>query len=203
VRELQHWGSLEGARAWAEGEAMYGAVHTEKEVDWHAKLGRHTVTPDVARELTRIWYETDIRAVLPAVKVPTLLLAQETHPSDVEEAAYIASLMPLAEFKPMPRGELSSPDLQTEVLRGFIGVEAPRPELDTVLTTVLFTDIVASAESQSAVGDRAWKDLIQHHHAIVRDALQRWRGVEVDTAGDGFYGRSTVPPERSVRARDH
>jgi hypothetical protein len=77
-----------------------GRAITEEEIYWYARMSRHTGTPDVARELTRNWYETDIRAVLPSVKVPTLLLAQKTDPGIVEEAAYIASLMPLAEFKP-------------------------------------------------------------------------------------------------------
>ena len=72
------------------------------------------------------------------------------------------------------------------------------PDLDTVLATVLFTDIVASTEKQSALGGRGWKDLIQRHHAIVREALQRWHGVEADTAGDGFYA-TFDGPARAVR----
>ncbi len=200
-RELRNWGTLEGARAWAEGEAMYGRPPTEDETYWHAKLGRHTATPDVARELTRTWYETDIRPVLSTVNVPTLLLAQETHEVDMEEAEYIASLMPMAELKRMPGGDLSSPDLRSVALdeiRRFVGVDPPKPELDTVLATILFTDIVSSTEKQAALGDRAWKDLLQRHHAIVRDALKRWHGVEVDTAGDGFY--STFDgPARAIR----
>jgi class 3 adenylate cyclase len=200
-RELQHWGMLEGSRAWAESEAMYGREVTEEEIYWHAKTSRHTGTPDVARELQRNWNATDIRAVLPTVKVPTLLLSQETDPSLVEEATYIASLMPLAEFKPMRDGPLSSLDVQSAALddiRLFVGVEPPKPELDTVLATVLFTDIVGSTERQSALGDHSWKDLIQRHHAAVRDALRRWRGVEVDTAGDGFYV-TFDGPARAIR----
>jgi class 3 adenylate cyclase len=200
-RELQHWGMLEGARTWAEREAMYGRVITEEEIYWYARMSRHTGTPDVARELTKNWYETDIRAVLPSVKVPTLLLAQETDPGIVEEAAYIASLMPLAEFKPMRDGPLSSLVVQSAALddiRRFVGVEPPKPDLDTVLATILFTDIVGSTERQSALGDHTWKDLLQRHHAIVRDALQRWRGVEIDTAGDGFYA-TFDGPARAIR----
>jgi class 3 adenylate cyclase len=200
-RELQHWGMLEGARAWAESEAMYGREVTEEEIYWHAKASRHTGTPDVARELQRNWYATDIRAVLPTVNVPTLLLAQETDSGEVEQATYVASLMPLAEFKPMRGGPLSSLDVQSAALddiRRFVGVEPPKPDLDTVLATILFTDIVASTERQSALGDHTWKDLIQRHHAIVRDALQQWRGVEIDTAGDGFYA-TFDGPARAIR----
>ena len=200
-RDLEHWGTLEGARAWAEGEAIYGREVTEEEIYWHAKASRHTGTPDVARELLRNSYATDIRAVLPTVNVPALLLAQETDPNGVEEATYVASLMPLAEFKPMRRGPLSSLDVQSAAhddIRRFVGVEPPKPDLDTVLATVLFTDIVTSTERQAALGDHAWKDLIQRHHAIVREALRRWHGVEVDTAGDGFYA-TFDGPARAIR----
>jgi len=200
-RELENWGTQEGARAWAESEAMYGRVPTEDEINWHAKMSRHTGTPDVARELQRNWYATDIRPVLASVKVPTLLLAQETQPHEVEEAGYIASLMPQAELKTLPGGELTSPDLHSAALdeiRRFVGVEPSKPDLDTVLATILFTDIVGSTERQSALGDHAWKDLIQRHHAIVREALQRWHGVEVDTAGDGFYA-TFDGPARAIR----
>jgi class 3 adenylate cyclase len=83
-------------------------------------------------------------------------------------------------------------------IRGFVGVEPPMPELDTVLATVLFTDIVGSTQMQSALGSHAWKELIERHHAVVREALQRWHGVEVDTAGDGFYA-TFDGPARAVR----
>jgi class 3 adenylate cyclase len=200
-RELQHWGTLEGARIWAEGESIYGRVFTEEQIRFNAKLRRHTGTPDVARELTRIWYETDIRQVLPSVNVPALLLDQHATQSDVEETQYVASLMPQAELKVLPQGVMSSPHVISAVVdevRRFVGVQAPMPDLDTVLATVLFTDIVASTEKQAALGSHAWKELIQRHHAIVRDALQRWHGVEADTAGDGFYA-TFDGPARAIR----
>jgi class 3 adenylate cyclase len=200
-RELQQWGTLEGARIWAEGESIYGRVFTEEQIRFNAKLRRHTGTPDVARELTRIWYETDIRQVLPSVNLPALLLDQHATQSDVEETQYVASLMPQAELKVLPQGVMSSPQVISAVVdevRRFVGVEAPMPDLDTVLATVLFTDIVASTEKQAALGSHAWKELIQRHHAIVRDALQRWHGVEADTAGDGFYA-TFDGPARAIR----
>jgi class 3 adenylate cyclase len=86
------------------------------------------------------------------------------------------------------------------VLRAFrtiAGIGEP-VALDTVLATVLFTDIVGSTERQAAIGDRAWKQLVQRHHAIVRSSLQRWRGVERDTAGDGFFA-TFDGPARAIR----
>ena len=65
--------------------------------------------------------------------------------------------------------------------------------MDTVLSTVLFTDIVGSTEHQAQLGDHAWKDVVQRHHVIVREALAAWRGVENDTAGDGFYATFDGP----------
>jgi class 3 adenylate cyclase len=88
--------------------------------------------------------------------------------------------------------------VSAEELRRFVGVERPRVELDTILSTVLFTDIVGSTQKQAALGDHGWKGLVEQHHAIVRDALGRWRGAEIDTAGDGFYA-TFDGPARAIR----
>jgi class 3 adenylate cyclase len=78
-------------------------------------------------------------------------------------------------------------------IRRFIGVERPPAALDTILSTVLFTDIVNSTEKQASLGDRGWKGLVERHHSVVREALDRWHGVENDTAGDGFYATFDGP----------
>ena len=88
------------------------------------------------------------------------------------------------------------PLLQT--IRGFLGVPSPAPGLDTILSTVLCTDIVGSTEKQAALGDHGWKDLVERHHAIAREGLARWHGVENDTAGDGFYA-TFEGPARAIR----
>ena len=131
-RQLQHWGTLEGARIWAESEAMYGHVFDEETIRAYAKLSRHTATPDVAMELAKIWYETDIRSVLPSVNVPALLLDQQITPSDEEETQYVASLMPLAEVRPLPRDAriVDVVSIVVDEIRGFVGVEPPMPELE-------------------------------------------------------------------------
>ena len=154
----------------------------------------------MAQRLSLIWYETDVRAVLPAIRVPTLILERGVEP----EVEYTASLIPGAVVRNLPEGEWSGEHIsaQVEEIRRFVGVEVPRPAPDSVLATVLFTDIVGSTERQAALGDAAWKSLIERHHALVRDALERWHGAEVDTAGDGFYA-TFEGPARAVRcARD-
>jgi class 3 adenylate cyclase len=199
-RELEQWGTLEGARLFAEGEAAHGHIIAENHLGWYARLCRNTATPDVAREMSRNWRETDVRSILPSVRVPTLLVEEGSPDRPDEETEYIASLMPSVEIVQAPMGPLFSDDVLSlvDAIRRFVGVEPVIPELETVLATVLFTDIVGSTERQSALGDRAWKDLIQRHHAAVRSALEQWRGVEVDTAGDGFFA-TFDGPARAIR----
>jgi class 3 adenylate cyclase/pimeloyl-ACP methyl ester carboxylesterase len=159
-------------------------------------INRNTASPDVARAIARMTWETDVRKILPFVHAPALLV---TGTQDrVDEAAYIASLMPNATVHTVPgrSGIAYAPIL--EILRRMAGAEPPAPELETVLATVLFTDIVESTRIQAALGDRGWRDLVQHHHELVRDALRRWRGTENDTAGDGFYA-TFDGPARAIR----
>jgi class 3 adenylate cyclase len=103
--------------------------------------------------------------------------------------------MPAAEIRVMPGKAWAVEEQRAWIdeIRRFVGEELPTPALDTVLSTVLFTDIVDSTARQVALGDHAWKDLIEHHHSIVRDALGRWQGTENDTAGDGFYATFEGP----------
>ncbi|MET1011375.1 MAG: adenylate/guanylate cyclase domain-containing protein, partial [Actinomycetota bacterium] len=82
-------------------------------------------------------------------------------------------------------------------IRDFVGVDRP-VDLDSALLTVLFTDIVGSTQKQAALGDHRWKELVERHHAVVRAMLDRWRGVETDTAGDGFFA-TFDGPARAIR----
>jgi class 3 adenylate cyclase len=198
TRALDLWGTNDFGPAWAKAEETEGETMAPEGVRARGMMTRHTATPDVARELERIWYETDVREVLPSVQTPTLLICFD-RPVDVATAEYVASLMPDAVVERAP--DLHDPDGHAptlDVIRRFLGVERPAPELDTILSTILFTDIVGSTKKQAALGDRGWKDLVGRHHAIVRESLGRWRGVENDTAGDGFYA-TFDGPARAIR----
>jgi class 3 adenylate cyclase len=200
-QEFKQWGTSEGGRLWAESEAMHGHVYSEEHIRAHMRLSRGTATPDVARQMTEIWHETDVRSILPSVGVPTLLLTQGMVEDEIEEAEHVASLLPSAELRRLPVGQLFAPEViaaEVNEIRRFVGVEPMRHELNTVLATILFTDIVGSTERQSALGDRAWKELIKRHHAVVRGALNEWQGTEVDTAGDGFFA-TFDGPARAIR----
>jgi class 3 adenylate cyclase len=204
LEALKLWGTLEYGEVWADQfESGNGFRPSQAEVRAMAKQSRQTCTPDVVLELTRIWWDTDIRSVLPAVRVPTLLMANAGEVSNVERAEYVAGLIPGAETVVFPQeGDrwpsgrdalLGFARPRLEAIQRFIGIQPQRASVDTILSTVLFTDIVGSAERQARLGDRGWKDLVERHHAAVRAALEGWRGVENDTAGDGFYATFDGP----------
>ncbi len=199
---LKHWGTMEYGPAWAEGVAKtFGVAVPEEAVTWWIKKCRNTCTPDVAVELDEIWWQTDIRGVLPTVQVPTLLMTDEKGGADPAVADHVASLMPHARVEAFPiagwptgRDEIERVNRpRLEAIQRFIGVEPRRAAMDSILSTVLFTDIIGSTEHQARLGDRRWKELVERHHATVREALATWRGVENDTAGDGFYATFDGP----------
>jgi class 3 adenylate cyclase/pimeloyl-ACP methyl ester carboxylesterase len=197
-RALDVWGTAAYGQAFLETEASEQHELPEALASVVGLLSRHTTTPDVARDLSRVWFETDIRDVVRSVHVPTLLIAFEDPPEEAAEAEYIAALMPEATLRLLPGDEASADQREEAALvRDFIGVDQPA-DLDSVLSTVLFTDIIGSTEKQAALGDHRWKELIEDHHALVRDALARYRGVENDTAGDGFYA-TFDGPARAIR----
>jgi class 3 adenylate cyclase/pimeloyl-ACP methyl ester carboxylesterase len=197
---LALWGTAAYEKALLEEQEAGGNPFEGTAFALYAMQSRSACTPDVAARLADIWYDLDVRGVLSAVQTPTLLLVHEDRKRAVEEAEYVASQMPSAQVRRMPGLAWSAQDhpAWAEQIRGFIGVAPPSHETDTVLSTVLFTDVVGSTERQASLGDRAWKDLISKHHAVVRETLDRYHGVEIDTAGDGFYA-TFEGPARAVR----
>jgi class 3 adenylate cyclase/pimeloyl-ACP methyl ester carboxylesterase len=195
------WGTLAYGRWHVQDEASRdNEMPPDPTAARMAKATRNACTPDVARNLANIWYETDVRGVLSAVQVPTLILSHPARVDDYDRANYVASLIPGADLQEIPGRAWSEEGVSSlaEKLRRFVGVERVPTELDTILSSVLFTDIVDSTQKQSSLGDHGWKQLIERHHVVVREALQRWRGVEIDTAGDGFYA-SFDGPARAIR----
>jgi class 3 adenylate cyclase/pimeloyl-ACP methyl ester carboxylesterase len=172
---------------------------------WCAKLARFSATPSSYTAFERMWYETDVRDVLPSVQSPTLVLHKNDARSFAarEEAAYVADRIPGARRAGVPGIApvvwVEDPDPYVAAIEKFLSsVRAEETELERVLATVLFTDIVGSTARAADLGDRAWRDLVQRHHATVRALLARYRGKEVDTAGDGFFA-SFDGPGRAVR----
>src|SRR6266511_5367058 len=149
--------------------------------------------------MNRAWADTDLRDMLPAVRVPTLVLYRECYyePFSLDFAQRIPSALATRISCPDPWGIFLSPEVPDELERFVAGESAPDVP-DTVLATLLFTDIVASTERAAALGDRAWRELLDRHHALVRRELTRFRGEEKDTAGDGFFA-TFDGPARAIR----
>jgi len=159
-------------------------------------------SPAVAYALNRAYFETDLRDVLPAVRVPTLVLYRRTDAGTEEAALDVAERIPSARAMRVSGddnfGIFLSLDIADEIERFVAGEEAPEVP-KSVLATVMFTDLVGSTERAAALGDRGWRELLAAHHALVRRELSRFRGEERDTAGDGFFA-TFDGPARAIRA---
>jgi class 3 adenylate cyclase len=131
-----------------------------------------------------VYGETDLREMLPTIRVPTLVLYGREQREQMLDLAHRITNAHAVEIQ--RRGFTVFEDLTREGGAFLSGTEA-EPVPDTVLATVMFTDIVGSTERAATLGDRAWRELLQHHHLLVRRELARFRGEELDTAGDGFF----------------
>ena len=142
----------------------------------------------------------DLSDVLPAVRVPTLVLYRPSsfyEPYALDVAKRIPGAKALRASGTENWGIFLSAEIPEELERFVAGEEAPAVP-DTVLVTLLFTDILHSTEKAAKLGDRAWRDLLARHHALVRRELSRFRGEERDTAGDGFFA-TFDGPARAIR----
>jgi class 3 adenylate cyclase len=195
------YGSLE----FAEGDLRTVAPDVQFDrvtIERTARMFRAVASPGSAAAMDRVLRGADVRAVLPSVQVPTLVLHSAEEDS-VSQARYTASVIPGAERIEIPTREWlpfwASADPVVEEIRRFVKkIRHEEAALDRVLATVLFTDIVGSTTKAAELGDRGWKELVQRHHAVVRAMLRRYRGSEVDTAGDGFFALFDGPA-RGVR----
>jgi class 3 adenylate cyclase/pimeloyl-ACP methyl ester carboxylesterase len=170
---------------------------------WEGRFGRFAATPGSMAAFTRMWARTDVRDVLPSIRVPTLVFHKQRGWSSPESAARAAALIPAAQVASIEGNEgvvwVEDPESLVSRIETFLeGVWNEEQELDRVLATVLFTDIVGSTETASQMGDLAWSELLERHHAAVRALIARYRGTEVDTAGDGFFA-TFHGPARGVR----
>jgi pimeloyl-ACP methyl ester carboxylesterase len=183
-------------------------MRTEDEVEAYIDFVRYGASPGMLEKLYRMNKEIDIRPVLPTVRVPTLVIhGGEDQVVPVQAAAYTAQRIRSARFIELPGvGHLSlgagTDRIGTEIERFLTDVwetggwEDAEP--DRILATILFTDIVESTAKAIELGDRRWRGLLERHHMLVRRELLRFRGREIDTAGDGFLA-SFDGPARAIR----
>ena len=183
-------------------------MQNDNEVEAFIDFIRYGASPGMLERLYRMNKEIDIRQVLPTVRVPALVM----HGSDdqvvpVAVGAYTAQRLRSARFIELPGvGHLAlstrGTQIQVEIERFLTDVwqtggwEDTEP--DRMLATVLFTDIVESTAKAIELGDRRWRDLLERHHTLVRRELLRYRGREINTAGDGFLA-AFDGPARAIR----
>jgi class 3 adenylate cyclase len=164
---------------------------------------RRAASPGAAVALLRMNTDIDIRGVLPTIRVPTLVIHRAgDRDVNVDEGRWLAARIPGARFVELPGDDhfpwVGDQDVILDEMQEFLTGVRPAPEADRVLATVLFTDIVGSTEWAARLGDRAWKEIVDQHHGLVRQELDRFRGREVDTAGDGFLA-TFDGPARAIR----
>jgi class 3 adenylate cyclase len=184
-------------------------MQTDDDVEAFLDYVRYGASPGMLAALYSMNKEIDVRHVLPTVRVPTLVL----HGSDdqivpVEVAEYTANRLRAARLVEVPGvGHLSiggagGQQIASEIQRFLIDLSQidgwDQGEPDRMLATVLFTDIVGSTTKAIELGDRRWRAVLERHHALVRQELLRFRGREIDTAGDGFLA-TFDGPARAIR----
>jgi class 3 adenylate cyclase len=164
---------------------------------WWLRWLRLSSSPASFIDLMRSNEQIDIRHVLPAIRVPTLVLHRGGDAVPVENGRYLAAGIPGAKFVELPGRDHIAWVGDVDALVGEIEEFATglRRGLDPerVLTTLLFTDIVSSTERSAELGDHSWRDLLTSHYAAIRRQLIRWRGCEVKTTGDGFLATFDGP----------
>ncbi|HSL63436.1 MAG TPA: adenylate/guanylate cyclase domain-containing protein [Gaiellaceae bacterium] len=170
---------------------------------WWASYLRHGASPGAAAAMARMNDEIDVRPVLGAVHVPTLVVHRvDDRRVDVEEARFLAAEIPGATLVELPGEDhlpwAGDPAAVLDEVELFLTGTRRGPEPDRVLASLLFTDVVGSTRLAASLGDRRWRELLGRHDRLVRAAIEQWRGREVDTTGDGFFA-AFDGPARAVR----
>ena len=201
--DLREWGSHRVARADVLVRDPSMAADADY-VSWWRRLQAQTCTPGYALGMNRKYIRTDIRSIVGAIHVPVLVLYRRGTGIDWEPSArHLAERIPGARLKMLTGRDASlwvgdAANVLVAIDTFAARILGEQRELESVLATVLFTDIVGSTEKLAELGDAGWRDLVERHHAAVRALLERFRGSEIDTAGDGFFA-SFDGPARAIR----
>ena len=198
-----HWGTTRGLdlNIWAPSVA-----HDEHVWEDVAKYMRSAASPGAVRAVMQMNREIDVRHVLPSIRVPTLITHRIGDRNiSIQQARYMAERIPGARLVELPGDDHMTwfgdiDDILSEVEEFLTGVR-PKPEADRVLATILFTDIAGATERAAEMGDQKWSHLLARHHELIRGELNRFRGREIDTAGDGFFATFDGPARAIICAK--
>jgi class 3 adenylate cyclase/pimeloyl-ACP methyl ester carboxylesterase len=191
------WGTPELVRLAARSRA-----DDAESIRFLSRLFRSSATPRTAAAQYDYTLRRDVRQALPLIQAPTLILHVSQSPFvPIEHGRYLAENIEGATLVELPGGDLGIPWDSTSIIdqvAEFLTGERPIVEVERILTTVLFTDIVGSTKRAASLGDHRWRALLDTHDRTVRDQLRRFRGREINTTGDGFVA-SFDGPARAIR----
>lgn len=196
---IHSWGTVENVDRLAPS-----AARDERFRRWYARYERLSMPPGMFTKLLEMASETDVRGVLPTIRVPTLVMHRRDNPViEVRHGRYVAERIPGARWAEIAGTDYPFHAGDVEPLLGeveeFLTGQRPSPERDRVLATVLFVDVVASTEHAARMGDHAWRALLDAYHGIAHREIERHRGKRVNTSGDGLLA-TFDGPARAVRA---
>jgi pimeloyl-ACP methyl ester carboxylesterase len=179
------------------------AAKDERVQQWWATWLRLGASPGAAMALIQLAHEIDVRHVLPAIRVPTLILHRTADPCvSIDHSRYMTERVPGARLIELPGIDhipwVGDQDSILDEVEEFLTGGRQHGPVDRVLATVLFTDVVESTAMAVELGDRRWRDLLQNYYTLVRREVGRARGREIDTAGDGLFA-SFDGPARAIR----
>ena len=194
----QSWGTAASLSAFAPTK-----VTDERFKQWWARFERLSASPSAAIMLMRMNSQIDVRHVLPAIRVPTLILHRTGDTRvNVEGGRYLAANIPGAKYVELPGIDhllwAGGVDQLADEIEEFLTGTHRDAEPDRVLATVLFTDLVDSTRRAEEMGDRRWRAILDQHNEIIRREISRFRGREIKTLGDGFLA-TFDGPARAVR----
>jgi class 3 adenylate cyclase len=198
-RARETWGTVESV-----DQIVLSAAHDERFRRWYARYERLSISPRVFATLLATAFETDVRGVLATIRVPALVMHRRDNPFiEVGHGRYLAERIPEAKYVELAGVDYPFHAGETEPILGEVeefltGLRSPA-ECDRVLATVLFVDIVGSTEHAARIGDRAWRALLDTYLGIARQEIERHRGRQVETAGDGLLA-TFDGPARAIRS---
>lgn len=202
LRSVKYWGTGGSLKSFAPslGREPNGFTY------W-ARLERETLSPGDYHRSLKANANIDVRAVLPSIRVPTLVIHRATDAAvPVENGRYLARHIRGAEYLELPSGEHLPTDGDAEpiiaAIARFVAADASALEPDRVLATVLFTDIVDSTSRAAKLGDKEWLALRARHDQVVARCLERYRGRRVHSTGDGVLAVFDGPGRAIACARD-
>jgi class 3 adenylate cyclase len=195
-----HWGTPRGVSATMWAPSIAGDPRAAEDL---AAYFRASASPGAAVSIMSMNREIDVRHILPATRVPTLILHRTAeHVIDVEHARYMARHIPGAKLVELPGEDhmawFGDQDSILDEVEQFLTGRRHAHEPERVLATVLFADIAGSTARAATLGDNSWRELLEAFYARVRQILHQYRGREISTSGDGFLA-TFDGPARAVR----